>query len=390
MPARDIAIIGYAETKIELKSGRNVYDLAGEAFADALEHAGIEKSAVDGMAICASFSDAGNPFYSAVVSAYLGLQLDWCQTTDIGGASVTANIARAAAAIRAGMCETAVVLAADSQSTENRGAITAFRTEWQYPVGTMGPPGYFGLLSRRYDHQYGLDHRALAKLAVTQRNHALLNDKACEKLRRPLTEEEYLASPMISDPIRMLDCVMVCDGASALIVTSTERARALGVKKMVHPIGYGERVNHLETDPCPDITVVGQQAAGRKAFAAAGLSVGDIEMFHPYDDFLIAIVLQFEHLGFCRVGEGCKFVLDHDFSYKGDLPLNTGGGQISAGQAGLAGGGHNVVEAVRQLFGEGGPRQVARARNAMVTGIGWLPYARNWGASTVMILEAGE
>jgi len=388
MTNRDVAIIGYAETKIELRSGRSVYDLAGEAFADVLEHAGVAKSDIDGMAVSCSFSDAGNPFYSPVMSGYLGLELDWCQTSDLGGGSATGNVARAAAAIRAGLCETVVVLAADAQSTLNRGAIAAFRSEFQYATGIMGPPGYFGLLSRRYDAQYGLNPLALAKLAVTQRNHALLNDKACEKLRQPLTTEDYLASPMISDPIRMLDCVMVCDGASAVIVTSTKHARELGAKKMIHPIGYGERVNFGETEPCPDITAIGHRAAGPKALRAAGMSISDIQMFHPYDDFLIAIVMQLEQLGFCEIGKGCQFVLDHDLSYTGDLPLNTGGGQISAGQAGLAGGGHNLVEAVRQLFGEGGPRQAPGKSNAMVTGIGWIPYARNWGSSTVLVLEA--
>ncbi len=388
MTDRDIAIIGYAETKIVLRSGRHVYDLAGEAFSKALEHAGIEKSEVDGLAVSMPFSDAGNPFYSPILADYLSLELDWCQTTDLGGASITGSIARAAAAIKAGMCETVVVVAADAQSTENKGNIGAFRTEFQYPVGVMGPPGYFGLLSHRYDHQYGLDFNALAKLAVTQRNHALENDTACDKLQKPITEEDYFASPMISDPIRMLDCVMVCDGASAFVVTSTKRARELGAKHVVHPIGYGERVNVACADQTPDITLVGHQAAGAKALKQAGMSVSDIHMLQPYDDFLIAIVLQLEHIGFCEIGQGCDFVLDTDIAYNGDLPINTGGGQISAGQAGLAGGAHNLAEALRQLYGEGAGRQTSDKSNAMVTGIGWIPYARNWGTSAVLILDA--
>lgn len=388
MANRDIAIIGYAETKIELRSGRHTYDLGSEAFAKALASAGIDKSEIDGLAVSSCFSEAGNPFHGPSTADFLGLDLNWCQVSDLGGASASGNIARAAAAIQAGLCETVLVLAADAQSTTNRQNIESFRWEWMYPIGTMGPPGGFGILSQRYDHQYGLNLKALAKLAVTQRNHAIVNDLACEKLRKPITEEDYYKSPMISSPIRMLDCVMVCDGASAFIVTSTKRAKELGAKKMVHPIGYGERVNHLGAEQLADITVSGHSVAGPKALKQAGMTVKDIQSFQPYDDFLIAIVMQLENIGFCKMGQGCDYVLEHDFSLTGDLPLNTGGGQISAGQAGLAGGGHNVAEAVRQLFGEGGKRQLKRAENAMVTGIGWIPYAKNWGSSTVLILEA--
>jgi acetyl-CoA acetyltransferase len=112
-------------------------------------------------------------------------------------------------------------------------------------------------------------------------------------------------------------------------------------------------------------------------------------MFQPYDDFIIAVMLQMENIGFCERGQGCAYVMDTDLTHTGNLPLNTSGGQISAGQAGLAGGGTNLVEAVRQLMGEAGERQVAGASNAMVTGIGAIPYLRNWSCSTVMILEAG-
>ena len=389
MPARDIAIIGAAEVKIELRSGRTTYDLAGEAMAGALANAGIPKGEIDGLAVTSCFSDGANPFFSPILAAYLGLELDWCQTTDLGGAGASGSVARAAMAIRAGLCSTVLVLSADAQSSLNLGDIRGFRGEFQYPVGIMGPPGYFGLISNRYRHQYGLDDRALAKLAVTQRDHALLNPLACDKLRKPITEADYMASPMISDPIRMLDCVMVCDGAAACIVTTTERAKAWGVQRMAHPIGYGERVNHLEPDNLPDITLVGHEVAGARALAQAGMQIGDVRQFHPYDDFLIAIMLQMEALGMCPRGQASRYVLEHDFHFDGDLPLNTGGGQISAGQAGLAGGAHNLVEALRQLFGEAEGRQVKDSVNAMVTGIGWIPYGRNWGSSTVLVMEAG-
>ena len=385
-PQRDVAIIGYAEAKNVLASGRSVYDIAGEVFAGVLESARVAIGDVDGLATCLSSSEAANPFWSPFVADYLGLELNWCQGMDLGGASYLAAVARASEAIRSGAAQTVVVLAADAPTTVDQSRVGAYRPEWQWPIGLMGPPGTFGLLASRYDATYGLDFKALAKLAAVQRAHALLNDNACEKLRKPLTEDEYLASRKISDPISLLDCVMPVDGGVALLLTSTEKAHALGAKRMVHPIGYGERSNFGVRNPVADITGGGHSIAGPKALHAANLQPSEIAMFHPYDDFLIAVLLQLEHIGFCERGKGGEFVLKTDISHTGTLPINTGGGQISAGQAGLAGGGPNVVEAVRQLFGDGGARQVPSAPNAMVTGIGCIPYGRNWSVSNAMIL----
>lgn len=136
-----------------------------------------------------------------------------------------------------------------------------------------------------------------------------------------------------------------------------------------------------------EIVETGFLDVGPRAFAKAGLTPKDIAMIQPYDDFLIAVMIQMEQLGFCERGRGADFILNTDMTHRGKLPLNTGGGQISAGQPGLAGGGLNLVEAVRQLFGEGGERQVADNRNAIVTGIGGIPYGRNWATSAVLILE---
>ena len=293
---------------------------------------------------------------------------------------------QASAAIDAGLCTTAMLLFADTQSVENNSRMRAFNAEWTAPYGLLGPPGAFGLLSKRYEHLHGLDYRMLGKLAVAQRGHAVLNPNAVEKLRQPMTIDDYISSRMIAEPIRLLDSVMVCDGASGLLVTSRARARQKGVAKLVTPIGYGERTNFRIGEPVVDITQSGHLAAGKKAFASAGLAPKDICSFHPYDDFIIAMMIQMEMLGFCKQGQGCGFIHEHDFTHTGDLPLNTGGGQISAGQPGLAGGGVNLVEAVRQLMGEGGARQIKRIDNALVTGIGGIPYGRNWATSTVMIL----
>jgi acetyl-CoA acetyltransferase len=277
-------------------------------------------------------------------------------------------------------------LYADTAVAENNGRPRSYGAEWTTPYGYFGAPNAFGMLSRYYDDTFGLDYRALGKHAVTQRAHAVLNELACEKLRKPITVEDYLDSRMINDPIRLLDCVMPCDGASGLLVTKRKIAEKRGLDKIVVPIGYGERTNPGADKSIVDPTITGHKVAGEKAFAQAGLKPADIASFHPYDDFIIAIMMQLEMLGFCAHGQGAGFVNEREFLFSGDLPLNTGGGQISAGQCGLAGGGTNLIEAVRQLFGEGGARQVSNTANALVTGIGGIPYGRNWNTSTVMIL----
>ena len=386
MGLRDAAIVGFAETKIVEKSDRDIWELGAEILDNLLTSTSFEKQEIDGLILSASMTGAGNPFWSQTTADQLGLELDFCQTVDIGGSSPLGALARAAAAIDAGLCTTAMLLYADTQSAEPNARMRSFNAEWTNPYGLLGPPGAFGLLSKRYEYLYGLDYRMLGKLAVAQRGHAVLNPNAVEKLRQPMTLDDYINSRMIAEPIRLLDSVMVCDGASGLLVTSGTRARQKHIAKFVTPIGYGERTNFRIGESIVDVTQSGHLAAGKKAFAEAGLAPKDICSFHPYDDFVIAMMIQMEMLGFCKQGEGCAFIREHDFTYTGDLPLNTGGGQISAGQPGLAGGGVNLIEAVRQLMGQGGARQVKRIDNALVTGIGGIPYGRNWATSTAMIL----
>ncbi|WP_441232017.1 thiolase family protein [Tardiphaga sp. 215_C5_N2_1] len=387
MTKRDIAVVGFGETKVELKGGRSSYDLAGEVLEQILNSTGIAKSEIDGICVSETMSETSNPFWAVFMAESLGLVPSWTQINGLGGASTIAGIVRAASAIRDGLCNTVLVIASDAQSSYPPTEQGAYRWEFQYPTGLRGPVGVFGLLSQRYKLQYGLKDEALARLAVTQRNHALMNPNACAKLQSPITEDDYLKSRYVSEPLRMLDSVMVCDGANGVLVTSTENAKRLGLKKAVYPTGYGEITNFNGDKAKSDITETGFSVAGPKALKQAGLQAKDIQLFCPYDDFLIAILIQLEQIGFCGRGEGSDFILGTDMTFKGKLPLNTSGGQISAGQPGLAGGGLNLVEAVRQLFGEAGDRQIPGLKNAMTTGIGVIPYGRNWGVSNVMILE---
>ncbi len=227
---------------------------------------------------------------------------------------------------------------------------------------------------------------ASARLAVAQRKGAVLNDNAIERFRHEITIEDYLNSRIVSTPLRLLDSVMFCDGANGVLMMTTERARRLGHKTLVHPLAYAEIVNFNGAAQTPDITETGFSVVGPDVLAKAGMTPADIQQFHPYDDFLIALLLKLEQIGFCKRGEGSQFLRDTDLSPTGKLPINTGGGQIGAGQPGLAGGGLNLVEAVRQLMGEAGARQVPDPRNAMVTGIGVIPYGRNWCSSNALIL----
>jgi acetyl-CoA acetyltransferase len=386
MALRDHAIVAYAETKVMEKSDRDVFVLAGEMLESLLDSTGVDKNEIDGLVVAGmTGTGAGNIFWPQAMADVLGLEVGFCEQVNTGGCSVSGSVVRAAAAIEYGLCDIAFLSFADTHVLVDRTDHThTYRREWTDPYGLMGPPGAFGLLSRAYEAKYGLDYRMLGKLAVTQRNHALMNENACEKLRVPITIDDYLNSHMIADPIRLLDCVMPADGAAGLIMVSRKRAKEKGLSNCIIPIGYAERTNFLGGENFVDPTRSGHEIVGKKALAQAGIGIKDVRSFHPYDDFIIAIMIQFEAFGFCKPGEGVQFIRDHDFAYNGDLPLNTGGGQISAGQAACSS--HNLVEAVRQLMREGGERQIKKTENALVTGIGWINYGRNWGTSAALML----
>jgi acetyl-CoA acetyltransferase len=389
-PLRDkeIAIIAYAELPNQRGSGKRPYEFGAEIMAQLIGRSGIEHSDIDGLAVISPIAEAGNTFYSIAMADTLGLAPRWSQVSDIGGCSPIGNVARAAAAIQSGQCEMVMCIAADASSAGVAGRrLGGFREEFMDPTGFQGPPIAFGVLSHAYDQQYGLSLEALGKLAVTQRNGALVNENAVSSLRKPITVEDYLNSRMIAEPIRLLDCVMRVDGGSGLLVTTADRAKSLGLDNVVYPVAYSELTNFGPDDNTPDITETGFSVVGPEVLEKASMSCSDIDMFQPYDDFLIAIMLQMEQIGFCKRGEGSDFILSNDLSPTGVLPTNTGGGQISCGQPGLGGGGVNLTETVRQLFGEAGERQVPNARTAMVTGIGFIPYLRNWGCSAAMIME---
>ncbi len=386
LSGRDVAIAAYAETPILRRSGQSPYELAAAALEEILIKCDLEPSDIDGLATNVPHSESTNQYYTPYLCDYLGVTPRWMDVSDHGGGSALAGVSRAAMAIQAGLCETAVVVCADAPTTAWNAKNGGYRVDFWDPTGIQGPPGGFGLLMTRYAAQYDLKPEGLGKLAVAQREGATLNELACETLRTPITVQDYLDSRMISSPIRLLDCVMFCDGAAAVLLTSAGRARDMGDGPPVFPASYGEIVNYDGANQTPDVTETGFRVIGPEILENAGLAVGDVRMFHPYDDFLIAEAIQLEQFGWCGPGEGTHFLMETDVSFRGTLPINTGGGQISAGQIGLASGMTNLVEAVRQMRGEAGARQFADASNAVVTGIGVITYGRSWKVSNGMAL----
>ena len=272
MSLRDNAIVAYAETKVMEKSDRDVWVLAGEILEEVLDKSGVEKDEIDGLVMAGlTGTGAANPFWAQTTADVLGLEVGFCEQVHTGGCSAAGCVARAAAAIDYGMCDVAFLLFADTHVLEDRTDHShSYRREWTDPYGLMGPPGAFGLLSRRYEALYGLDYRMLGKLAVTQRNHALMNENACEKLRVPITIDDYLNSRMIADPIRLLDCVMRADGAAGLLMMSRKRAKEKGLTKCIIPIGYAERTNFKGGENLVDVTRSGHEICGRRRSARPG------------------------------------------------------------------------------------------------------------------------
>lgn len=386
LESQDVCIVAYGETKIDRRTGKTAYELAAEVAEELFAKTNLTPGDIDGVSFTVPLSECANPFWSNYCTDYLGITPRWLQTTDIGGASAIGNVARAAMALQNELCETAMLIGADAPSSKWSAVYGSYRNEFWEPTGIQGPPGAFGLLMNRYMAQYELDFAGLGALAVAQRNGAVVNENAYERFRKRIAVDDYLDSREVSTPLRLLDSVMFCDGANGLVMMKTDRARELGFENRVYPFAYSEITNFAGAEQTPDITETGFSVSGPDALAKAGMTPGDIAMFHPYDDFLIAVMLKLEQIGFCERGRGSQFLRDTDISPTGTLPINTGGGQIGCGQPGLAGGGVNLVEAVRQLMGEAGERQVPDPANALVTGIGVIPYGRNWGTSNAMVL----
>ena len=377
-------IAGGAETKFSRTSDLADLQFMAQAIRLALAETGIRKGDVDGIVFCANVL----PDDSSYMAEHLGFSVRWTMKADYGGASSVLSVARAVEAVEAGRAEVVVCVGGgnrfdftDLHHDAVAPPIDYAHRSFVLPYGYGGPNMQMALLQRRHMELYGTTLEQLGKIATTFRRHAQLNDNAL--LRGDMTLEDYLNSPLIADPIRKYDCVMRCAGAVAVIVTSEEFAKRLP-KPPVYIGAYQEQHSYGANAMSPDKLETGFVSFRDKLFERIPREAMDF--LQLYDDYPIAIIAQLEDLGFCKRGEGGKFIEDTDISIWGDLPINTSGGILSIGQPRLGGGYIPLMEAMRQVRGEAGPRQIPDARIGLVSGIGLMSYLSNLVITCGMIV----
>jgi acetyl-CoA acetyltransferase len=381
----DAAIVGIAEYRPERKfTGTPTFSLEqwADLAAQALDDAGLDARDVNGIACAHDVRESGF-FVPATVAEYCGFRVNFAERLDLGGASSVGMVWRAAAAIELGVCDVVVgaVVSRPRPPDPAPGPIDqrvffgASSNEWgspqaefEIPYGNLAQNCGYAMIAQRYGQQFGYDPRAIAKLVVDQRTSACANPDAVF-FGHPITIDDVLNSKMVADPIHMLEIVMPVSGGAAIVIASKDKARR-SRHRPAFVTGFGEHLTHKTPTYMPNLVETPVGPAARQAFAMSGLSPNDVDCVELYDCYSITALLSIEDSGFCEKGEGMAFVREHDLSYKGDFPCNTHGGQLGFGQAGLAGGMSHVTEAVRQLRGEVGERQVAGCDAVYVSGTG--------------------
>jgi acetyl-CoA acetyltransferase len=320
----------------------------------ALTDAGLTLDAVDGVAYAGS---------AAGLAEYLGIRPRYLDGTMVGGSSYELHVEHAAAAIAAGLCDVVVGVYASTPRSDRKRPGGAPRgmppgpnpaLEWELPYGLRLPIGAYALAASRHMAQYGTTSEQLARIAVDTRRWAAMNPRA--RFRDPITVDDVLASPLVVSPLHLLDCCLVTDGAGAFVLVSAERARDVG-RPPVYVLGAATGGTHQMITEMPDLTVTGGAVSGPAAFEMAGIKHDDVDLLMGYDSFTITALLHLEDLGFCAKGEGGAFVEDGRLGPGGSLPMNTNGGGLSYTHPGMYGM-FLLVEAVRQLRGEAGERQI--------------------------------
>src|SRR3954452_3934421 len=359
-----VAIVGAAESDLGAVAAlMSPIDLMAQGIDRALRDAGLSLKNVDGL-FCAT-TQARTPAMS--LAEYLGLPNAYTDSTIVGGSSFEVHVAHAHAALAAGLCSVAVVAYGSTQRTVGRRAASAREfNPYETPYKPFLPATAYAMAASRHMHEYGTTREQLAAVAVAAREWALLNPVAWEK--KPLTIQDVLNARPISDPFTVRDICLVTDGGGAIVMVRADRAKGMK-QKPVYVLGSGQSITHASISSMPDLTHTGAIESGRQAYAAAGVKPSDVNVLALYDAFTLNTILFLEDLGFCKKGEGGPFVQSGRIAPGGSLPVNTNGGGLSYCHPGMYGL-FLLIEAVRQLRGEGGARQVPGAETAIAHGNG--------------------
>jgi acetyl-CoA C-acetyltransferase len=377
--SRKTAVVGVYEHPSRYAPDKSMFQIMAESVHGALDDAGLTIKDVDGL--CTAGMGMGAMGVVGFCD-YLNLTPNYLDGTNIGGSSF---VAHAAAAIHAGLCDVAIVVYGSTAASARFAIGTGGGggggdpcDQYEFPYGPT-TVGAYAMIAQRHMHDYGTKPEQLAEIAVTMRHHASMNPVA--KYRDPITVDDVLASRVISSPLHLLDCCIISDGGGALVVTSAERARDLK-KKPAYILGAGETARHAGRGQRDFLEIAAHQS-GRLAFERAGVAHKDIDMAMIYDSFTITVLTTLENLGFCKRGEGGAFVSGGRLRYDGDLPLNTDGGGLSSNHPGMRGI-FLVIEAVKQLRGECGSRQVNDCQIALAHGTGGALGTRHSGATVIL------
>jgi acetyl-CoA acetyltransferase len=395
----EAAIVGYVELPPERMHTAAPAPFTLEQWAElsaaALDDAGIAAESVNG--IVTSHLGESEIFVPSTVAEYLGVDANFAELLDLGGASAAGMVWRAAAAVELGLCDVVlctlparyITHTSDKKPKQLVDAVFFGSSSNQYgspqaefdiPYGNLGQNGPYGQVAARYGAVYGYDERAMAKIVVDQRFNANHTDGAIWK-DKPLTVDDVLASPVIADPLHMLEIVMPCVGGAAVVVANADVAKRAR-NRPVWIKGFGEHVPFKTPTYAQDLLDTPIRKAADTAFGMTNLRRADMDVVSIYDCYTITVLLSLEDAGFCEKGKGMAFVADRDLTFRGDFPLNTAGGQLGFGQAGLAGGMHHVCDATRQIMGRAGEAQVADCHRAFVSGNGGI-----LSEQTTLILE---
>jgi acetyl-CoA acetyltransferase len=362
-----VAIVGVGESDIGKVPHMTGLGLNAQAAKRAIDEAGLKPSDLDGLLTAYSFTE---PYFmlGTVLCEYLGLKPSFNASMVVGGASPGVMLKHATEAIASGQASTILVCAGENRATGQTrdqavaALVAVGHPYYEQPYGAS-IPGSYAMIAKRHMHEYGTTREQLAHVAVTTRQHALLHPNA--HMKKPLTIEDVLNAKPIADPFTIFDCCLISDAGGAFIVTSAERAKDLQ-SPPVYLLGIGEYHTHEHLMCAESLTHFGVTESGRRAYAMAGLGPEDMDFAQLYDCFTIVPLIELEELGFCERGEsGHYYELGHA-RIGGKIPINTHGGMLSHAHAGAAGGLFGIVEAVRQLRGGLGERQVANAGVGLV------------------------